>query len=42
MICDWSDKKSCLVQYWMLKINVRHWMEVVEFRSVLSIKQSNW
>ena len=28
LICDWTDKKKCLVQYGMLKIYVRHGMIV--------------
>ena len=42
MICDWSDKKSSLIHYRMLKFYVRHGMEVVKVHTVISFKQSKW
>ena len=42
LICDWSDKKSYLIRYRMIKFYVRHGMEVVKFHTVNSFKQSKW
>ena len=42
LICDWSDKKSYLVHYRMLKFYIRHGMEVVKVHNVISFKQSMW
>ena len=40
LICDWSNKKKYLVQYRMLKFNVRHGMVVDKVHEVISYKQS--
>ena len=42
LICDWSDKKSYLIHYRMLKFYVRHGMIVKKVHTVISFKQSNW
>ena len=42
LICDWTDKKSYLVHYRMLKIYVRHGMVVDKIHEIISFKQSNW
>ena len=42
LICDWSDKKNCLVHYRMLKFYVRHGMIVDKVHSIISFKQSRW
>ena len=42
LICDWSDKKNCLIHYRMLKFYVRDGMEVVKVHTVISFKQSKW
>ena len=42
LICDWSDKKTYLVHYTMLKFYVRHGMEVEKVHSVISFEQSKW
>ena len=40
LISDWSDKKNYLIQYRMLKVNVRHSMVVEKIHEIFSIKQS--
>ena len=42
LICDWTDKKNCLVHYRMLKIYVRHGMVVEQIHEIISFKQSKW
>ena len=42
LICDWSDKKNCLVHYRMLKFYVRHGMIVDKIHDIISFKQSSW
>ena len=38
LICDWSDKKNCLIHCRMLKFLVRHMMVVEEFLEKISKK----
>ena len=40
LICDWSDKKNYLIHYRMLKVYVRHGMEILKTHTVISFKQS--
>ena len=40
VICDWSDKKNCLIHYRMLKFYVRHGMDVIKVHTVIPFKQS--
>ena len=42
LICDWTDKKSYLINYRMLKFYIRHGMIVDKVHEVLSFKQSKW
>ena len=42
LICDWSDKKSCLVHYWILKFYLRHGMIVDKVHNIISFGQSRW
>ena len=42
LIWDWSDKKNYLIHYRMLKVYVRHGMEIVKVHAVISVKQSKW
>ena len=42
LVCDWTDKKRCLVHYRLLKIYVRHGMVIEEVHEVISFKQSKW
>ena len=42
LICYWTDKKSYLVHYRMLKFYVRHGMVVDKIHEIISFKQSNW
>ena len=42
LICDWSDKKSYLVHYMMLKFYVRHGKIVQKVHNVISFQQSRW
>ena len=42
MIFDWPDKKIYSIHYRMLKICVRHGMEVVKVHTVISFKKSKW
>ena len=39
-LCDWSDKKNYLIHYRMLKIYIKHGMEVEKVHSVISFEQS--
>ena len=40
LICDWSDKKTYLVHYRMLKFYVRHGMIVDKVHTIISFRQS--
>ena len=40
LICDWTDKKSFLVHYKMLKFSFRHGMVVNKIHEIISFKQS--
>ena len=42
LVCDWTDKKRCLVHYRLLKIYVRLGMVIEEVHEVISFKQSKW
>ena len=42
LICDWTDKKHYLVQYWMLKLFVRHGMIMDKNHEIIPFKQSKW
>ena len=42
MICDWSDKKKFLIHYRILKIYIRHGMNIDKVHETISFKQSNW
>ena len=42
LICDWSEKKSYLIHYRLLKIHVRHGTIIDEVRNILSFRQSKW
>ena len=42
LICDWSDKKNCLVHYRMLKFYLRYGMIVDKVHNIISFKQSRW
>ena len=42
MICDWSNKKNCLVHYRMLKFYNRHGMVVDKVHEIISFKQNKW
>ena len=42
LICDWTDKKKCLIHYSMLKFYVRHGMVVEKIGEIISFKQSKW
>ena len=42
LICDWSDKKSYLIHYRMLKFYIRHGMVVDKVHNIISFKQSKW
>ena len=42
LICDWSDKKTYMVHYRMLKFFVTHGMIVNKFHNVISFKHSMW
>ena len=42
LICDWTDKKNCLILYKLLKFYVRHGMIVDKVLSVISFKQEKW
>ena len=42
LICDWPDKKNCLVHYTMLQFYVRHGMVVEKVHNVISFKQNRW
>ena len=41
-ICDWSDKKTYLIYYRMLKFYVRHGMIVDKVHDIISFRQSRW
>ena len=40
MICHWSDKKICLIQYRMLEFYVRHGMVADKIHEIISFEQS--
>ena len=42
LICDWTDKKKCLIHYRMLKFYVRHGMVVEKVHEKISFTQSKW
>ena len=42
LICDWSDKKNCLVPYRMLKFYIRYGMIVHKVHDIISFRQSRW
>ena len=42
LICDWSDKKNCLIHYRMLKFYVRHGLIFDKVHEINSFKQSKW
>ena len=42
LICDWSDKKSYLIHFRMLKFYVSIGMLVEIFHEKISFKQSKW
>ena len=42
MICDWSDKKNCLILYRMLKFYVRHGIIVDKVHNIMSFRQNRW
>ena len=42
LICDWTDRKICLIHYRMLKFYVRHGMIVDKIHEIVSFKQSKW
>ena len=42
LICAWSDKKKYLIHFRMLKLFVRHCMEVDKVQTAISFKQSEW
>ena len=42
LICDWSDKKNCLIHYRMLKFYVGHGMIVDKLHNKISFTQSRW
>ena len=42
LICDWSDKKNCLIHYRMLKFYMKQGMIIEKIHSVISFKQSKW
>ena len=41
-MCDWTDKRNCLIPYWMLKFYVRHGMAIDKVHAIISFKQRNW
>ena len=42
LLCDWTDKKSYLIHYRLLKIYVRYGMVVEKIHQIISFQQSNW
>ena len=42
LLCDWSDKKNCLVHNKMLKFDVRYGMVIDKVHQIISFKQSKW
>ena len=42
LICDWSDKKNCLIHYRMLKFYIKHGMIIDKVHNIISFKQSKW
>ena len=42
LICDWSNRRNCLLHYRMLKFYVRHGMLVDKVHNIISFKQSRW
>ena len=41
LICDWTDKKKYLIQYWMVKFYVSYGMIVDKVQEGISLEQSN-
>ena len=42
LMCDWFDTKTFLIHYRLVKLYVRHGMEVVKVHTVISFKQNKW
>ena len=42
LICDWTGKKKYLIQYRVLKLDVKHGMIVGKNHETTSFKQSKW
>ena len=42
LICDWTDKKTYLIHYRMLKFYVGHGMAVEKIHEIISFKKSKW
>ena len=42
LLCDWTDKKKCMIHYGMLKFYVRHGMVVAKIHEIISFNQSRW
>ena len=42
LICDWTNKMKCLVDFGTLKFFVRHGMVVEKIHEIISLKQSKW
>ena len=40
--CDRTNKKKCLIHYWMLNFYVRHGLVVDKAQEIISLKQSKW
>ena len=41
-LSDWSDKKNCLVHFWVLILFVRLGMVVDKVFEIFSVRQSKW
>ena len=42
VVCDWTEKSKCLIQYRMLMVHLRLGKVVKKFHEVISFKQSKW
>ena len=42
LICDWTNRKNCLIHYKMLKIDIKHGMIVDKVYEIISLQQSKW
>ena len=40
--CDWTDKKNCLIHYWMLKVYVRRGMIVDKGIGIFPLIRIMW